>query len=511
MDVLMSIFIILMRLLHFFIAPFLTKKSNEKIQPPKDNLLFKSATELSRLIRERKISSREVIEVYIKRINEVNKFINAVVENRFEKALNEAKNVDDYLSTTKDTLEKIEQEKPLLGVPVTVKESCKLSGMSFTVGNLQRIGILAEENGEAVSKLIDSGAIPILVSNTPELCLSWETRNLVTGPTKNPHELSRTSGASSGGEGALLGAGASVIGVGSDIAGSIRFPAMCCGVFGHKPTSRIISIKGHYPIGDYDQYSEYLVVGPMTRYSIDLRLMTKIMSDSKILPSLNLDEKVDLSKLTVYYMLDAGSSIIMPSVDNEIKNAIKLSVEHLEDRCKSNIDHNFKFQNMLDALTSGLSILSRLEPLPNLLKGTDYNLFTETFKTFFDKSTFSFEYLLGLIILHAGNNLLSKDYIKLNQRMKQIFVEKLGKDGIFLYPTFNQCAFKHKELVFTLNGLGYLTIFNTLGLPATNVPCGKNKEGLPIGIQVVAGPYQDRLCFAVAEELEKRFGGWKLS
>lgn len=108
--------------------------------------------------------------------------------------------------------------------------------MSHCVGNKSRAGTRAQEDSEAVRRLRAAGAVVLLVSNTPEYCLSWESSNLVTGRTSNPYDVTRTSGGSSGGEAALLGSGASVVGVGSDVAGSIRMPAMFSGVFGHKPT-----------------------------------------------------------------------------------------------------------------------------------------------------------------------------------------------------------------------------------------------------------------------------------
>ncbi|XP_025830745.1 fatty-acid amide hydrolase 2-B-like [Agrilus planipennis] len=119
--------------------------------------------------------------------------------------------------------------------------------LSYSVGSLKFKGRKADDDGEAVSKLKIAGAIPLLVSSTPELCFGWEASNHITGVTKNPYNPAYSSAGSSGGEGALLGAGASVIGIGSDIAGSIRLPALFNGIFGHKPTpSKIFSIKKPY-------------------------------------------------------------------------------------------------------------------------------------------------------------------------------------------------------------------------------------------------------------------------
>lgn len=145
------------------------------------------------------MSSEEVVKAYIKRVQEVNPTLNAVVEDRFELAICEAKIVDDFLRSTSWSLQEIEAQYPLLGVPVTIKESIAVKGMSFNSG-IKFNRKTADEDAKPVAYLKKAGAVPILVSNTPELCLNWETVNKVTGATRNPHDSRRTCGGSSGGE-----------------------------------------------------------------------------------------------------------------------------------------------------------------------------------------------------------------------------------------------------------------------------------------------------------------------
>lgn len=149
--------------------------------------------------------------------------------------------------------------------------------MSLCVGSTKRRGARATEDADCVELLRAAGAIPLLVSNTPEYCMSWETNNYVTGRTLNPHDSRRTAGGSSGGEGALIGAGASLFGVGSDLAGSIRLPAMFNGIFGHKPTDGLISIVGHFPASE-DNFQGFLALGPMCRYARDLPTLVHLMA-----------------------------------------------------------------------------------------------------------------------------------------------------------------------------------------------------------------------------------------
>lgn len=160
--------------------------------------------------------------------------------------------------------------------------------MSICVGALKRKGLKATEDADCVALLRSAGAIPLLVSNTPEYCMSWETSNHVTGRTLNPHDSRRTAGGSSGGEGALIGAGASVFGIGSDMAGSIRVPALFNGIFGHKPTDGLISVTGHYP-ASVDNFRGCLTVGPMCRYARDLPTLIHLMA-GKNASKLRLDE-----------------------------------------------------------------------------------------------------------------------------------------------------------------------------------------------------------------------------
>ena len=234
------------------------------------------------------MSSVEVVSVYINRQKEVNRYINAIVEERWEQALAEARQADDFIRARySGPVEKLAIEAPLLGVPVTVKETCKLKSMSFACGSPARRGLRASEDSECVARLRSAGAIFLAITNTPELCLGWESVNSITGRTLNPHGKCRTAGGSSGGEAALLTSAGSILGVGSDIAGSVRVPAMFCGVYGHKTTAGYVTGRGHFPAGADD----YLVFGPMTRYAEDLTLGLKVMA-GPMADSLRLDESV---------------------------------------------------------------------------------------------------------------------------------------------------------------------------------------------------------------------------
>ncbi|CAH1400813.1 unnamed protein product [Nezara viridula] len=209
----------------------------KRVVPPVNNpLLMKKASELAEMIRERKISSTTVVQAFIERIEVVNPIINSVVQDRFNDALKEAKEVDKMVEANPDP-QHWAKNKPLLGVPMSFKETIAVKGMSNNGGRLRPKESIAPDDCTAVKNLREAGVIPIVVTNTPELCFFWETYNYANGLTKNPYDTQKTAGGSSGGEAALISAGGSPIGLGSDIAGSGRLPPMYCGIFGHKPTS----------------------------------------------------------------------------------------------------------------------------------------------------------------------------------------------------------------------------------------------------------------------------------
>ncbi|KPJ21489.1 Fatty-acid amide hydrolase 2, partial [Papilio machaon] len=148
------------------------------------------------------LTSGEVVGAFIERVKEVNPYLNAVVDERFEEALQEANTLDQRLHEARwggaDT--ELLKDKPLYGLPFTVKESCSLAGMSDSVGCVERSGSRAASDGAAVRRVRGAGAVPLLVSATPELCLGWETTSLLHGRTNNPYDLHCTPGGSSGGE-----------------------------------------------------------------------------------------------------------------------------------------------------------------------------------------------------------------------------------------------------------------------------------------------------------------------
>lgn len=315
---------------------------------------------------------------YIKRIRNVEPFLNAVVEDRFDEAISDARKADKIIAET--SLIYVIENYPLLGVPFTCKESIAVKGMSHVGGSIPRIGTRATKDAAVVERLKAAGAIPLLVSSTPEYCLSWECSNLVRGRSLNPYDSSRTCGGSSGGEGALNGAGASVFGIGSDIAGSIRIPGMFNGVFGHKTTSGIVSLEGHFPSSSDKNFNKFLTLGPMCRYAKDLPTLTHLMVDEKFRKTLRLDQPLHTKDIKVYYLTSAGFSVCLWNVEHSIQMKMLEAVSHF----KSNGVHCEipDFGDMTETLEISVATFFAMEDVPDLLSNakTSVSINCQVFK-----------------------------------------------------------------------------------------------------------------------------------
>ncbi|XP_052753513.1 fatty-acid amide hydrolase 2-A-like isoform X2 [Galleria mellonella] len=509
---------VLLRLLNLLLAPIFWLKARDRrpLPPAPPPLLLRSATSLAAAIRQGEITSEELVFAYIDHVKAVNPVLNAIVEERYRAAIEDAKAVDRKIEEAKKngTLQPLTAEKPLLGVPFTVKESCSLIGMSNAVGCLEHAGRKATKDGEAVRLVKQAGAIPLLVSNTPELCLGWETTNLLRGTTNNPYCLNRTPGGSSGGEGALLACGASALSVSSDIAGSIRLPAAFCGVFGHKPTPGLISIEGHIPTLSDENYPRFLTVGPMTRKAEDLPLMMNIMAGENR-HKLQLDKPVNMKDLRVYYMTEAANSPALLDVHDCIRDKIKSAAQYLEKECGSKICEE-KFKELENSVEISISVFFSMKDIPNMLQDPanpkrDKSLVLELIKYMFGGGSRSLQ-ALGFALINKTKLFMPQSrngyYSAKAQKLREHFERELGETGVFLYPVFIAPAHRHQEVFLRASGVMYTMVFNILGMPATTVPVGFH-DGLPVAIQVVAAPNQDRLCLAVAKQLEVGFGGWR--
>ena len=273
---------------------------------------FLDAGELARKIRAGEISSLELTEHYINRIERLDGSINAVVVRDFERALSAASKADGELARGNIA-------GPLHGVPVTVKEAFNIAGLATTWGVPALQDNIAGTDAEVVSRLRQAGAVLLGKTNVPLGLGDIQTYNEIHGVTNNPWDLSRSPGGSSGGSAAALAAGLCALEVGSDMAGSIRVPAHFCGLYGHKPTWGIVPNQGHALPGAV-ALPDLGVAGPMARAADDLVLAMDLLAGVQPLnqPAWRLRlPRPDKNSLREYRVAILPGSEIAP-VDDEI-------------------------------------------------------------------------------------------------------------------------------------------------------------------------------------------------
>ncbi|EDO30796.1 predicted protein [Nematostella vectensis] len=478
-----------------------------------DPLLHLSATKLAKKIRELEVSSEEVIEIYIKRIREINTKINAVVDDCFREAIDEARDVDELLKNMgKDEREKMGKRKPLLGVPFTAKESFSAKGMPNCSGLMARKDFRAAEDAPVVERLRLAGAILIAVTNCSELCMWWESANRVYGRTCNPFDTARIAGGSSGGEGAVLGGAGSVIGIGADIGGSIRMPSFFNGVFGHKPSPDVVPNAGQFPNAE-GQEVHFLCTGPMCRYAEDLLPLLQIMAGENGV-KLKLDEEVDVSKLKFYSIEDGVGNFLVSKLDSELREAQRNVCSKLEEKLgvKVEVIMMGKFQYSLQ-IWARMMATSGGKPFCHYMGNEveQVNPFWEFLKAIFGLSSHTLP-AIGLGMLEKFESLVpqgtTQAYLQMAQELRQELQRILGENGVLIFPSHPTLALRHNMPMFYPFNFAYTGIFNVLYMPSTQCPAGLSKSGLPMGVQVVAANGQDHLTLAVAMVIEELVGGW---
>lgn len=492
---------------------YIYKPKRNRMPTISDKILLIPAIELSKRIKKGELSSEQVVKSYIKQIERVNPIINAVVDKRFELALEESRRIDRQLADARnDSGDQSILLKPLVGVPFTTKETIEVENGSFSCGLPSRSFKRGTKNAVAVQKLVDAGMVPIAITNTPCMNLWWDSYNLLHGRTRNPYDLSKIPGGSSGGEAAILCTGGSIVGLASDLAGSIRIPANFCGVFGHKPTPFVVSTNGLFPKLRKDQ-DKLRGVGPMTRYAADLLPMLNLMVEDDKRPLLRLDEPVDLKKIKVFYCEDLGCPLVS-RCDNDILSGLRAAAEYLSSTLR------IPTQRVeLEEFKYGLSLwATEHEVAAGKLYSTEdedgivaINPVTELPNCLLQSSDFPFNAIVCSIIERFGSKYGTPKHRYLSKKAAELrkrFEELVGDDGILMMPTHPQAAPHHLATVPKFLNVSYTAVANALQAPITQCPLGMTREGLPFGLQLIAKPYNDRILLAVAKEIEKAFGGW---
>jgi fatty acid amide hydrolase len=280
------------------------------------DLTFLTAAELARRIACGELSAVEAVEAHIRRCEAVHARLNALVVPLFDEARAAARAADARRGRG-------EPLGPLHGVPVTIKELFDVAGTPTTLGLAGRVGRVAAADAPPVARLRRAGAVVLGKTNVPQIGLMYETDNPLYGRTNNPWNLDRSPGGSSGGEAALIAAGGSPLGLGSDAGGSIRQPGHSCGVHGFKPTSGRLTLRGHARFPAW--INSYVQPGPLARSVADLALALRVLADPDdpdVAPAaLGDPAAVSVARLRIGWFADDGYFAPAPAVRRAVREA----------------------------------------------------------------------------------------------------------------------------------------------------------------------------------------------
>jgi len=455
-----------------------------------DELCFASATWLAEAIRTRRISSLEVVDACLARIERVNPRLNAVVR-LTDDARDRARHADAELA--QGIL-----RGPLHGVPFTIKDSLDTAGVVTTAGTVGWRDRVPTRDATVVARLKAAGGILLGKTNTPEFTWSDETDNDVYGRTSNPYDLDRTPGGSSGGAAAIVAAGGSPFDIGSDTGDSIRQPAHVCGVAGLKPTSGRVPRTGHWP-GFEGLFESFTQLGPLARRVDDLELLLPIIAgpdgaDPHVAPvGLGDPSAVVVRDLRVVAFTDNGIRTPTPETIAAVEAAaVALGVAGARVR-------NEVPPDMAEAWRTwdGMIRADGFAWLQRLIRAAG----TPGWGSYATRGWIS-----------PGDPLPGDELTALIERVDIVRARLLrwvGDVDLIVCPAMPQPAIRHGESTAPWFGDTYSDVHNLTGWPAVVVRGGSSAEGLPIGVQMVAPPWREDVALAGARVVEVASGGWQ--
>ena len=460
-----------------------------------EEIIFASAASLARAIRARQVSSQEVVDAYLQRIEAINPVLNSVVQVRAEEARAEARRADEALARG-------ERVGPLHGVPFTIKDTYDVAGMICTCGTKGRAAFVAQQNATAVARLRAAGGIVLGLTNLPELCMACESDNLIYGRTNNPYDLTRTPGGSSGGEAATIAAGGSPLGLGTDSGGSIRMPAHFCGVAGLKATWGRVPLTGLFP-PPLGMNARIRHAGPLARSVEDLALALPIIAGTDwrdataAAAPLAGDQTVDLAALRVAFFTDNGIFASTPETAATVlqaAQALAAAGAVVEEARPAGVEQSFDLMARVFASAGSGGLQGLVQ-----LTGTSE----------FSPLILQFAALLLPYVPKTAADL--GDLLARWDMWRNGMLAFLERYDLLLSPVTATPALPHGT---TLEGdkpasLSYAMTHSLTGWPCVVLRGGISPEGLPIGVQVAARPWREDVALAAALQIEQALGGWQ--
>ncbi|MEU7633006.1 amidase [Nocardia sp. NPDC049220] len=475
---------------------------------------FQSAEELATALHAGEVTSVELTDEAIARIEREDRVINAICVPDFDRARSAARRADHARACGED--------RPLLGIPVTVKESYNMAGLPTTWGMPQHANYVPSEDAVQVSRLEAAGAVVLGKTNVPLGLQDIQSFNEIYGTTNNPWDHERTSGGSSGGSAAALACGFGALSIGSDLAGSLRTPAHFCGIYAHKPTLGLAATRGMVapsaPALPVDL--DLAVVGPMARTARDLTLLLDVMAGPDPLThGVAYDQSLPPARherLGDFRVLVLDEHPLIPT-----GSAVRAGVNRVADALIASGARVERHSPLLPDLTESGTLYTQL-----LFSGSVARFPVDGYEQLRTRATglsaddhsLDAARLRGIVFSH-------RDWIEANNRRefhRHGWRQLLAEFDAVVCPITPTPAFPHDhdpnllERRIDIDGVEY-PYFDQLvwaglptmpGLPATAIPAGRSPEGLPVGVQLIGPMFEDRTPLRLAELLEQKIGGF---
>ena len=435
------------------------------------DLIFSSATSLAEAIREKRVSSAEVVDAYLQRIEAVNPQLNAVVQLTAENAGRRARELD-------DALVRGEIAGPLHGVPFTVKDWIDTDDAICAGGLLESKDRVPKHDATVVARMRAAGGV--MLGKT--LDGTGGAKNDVYGVCHNPYDLDRTPGESSSGEASIVAAGGSPVGLGSDSGGSIRYPAHCCGVAGLKPSAGRVPLTGHFPRID-SMIDTRTQIGPLARSVEDLALVLSIIAgpdgrDAGVAPMPLGDWRdVDLHGLRVATFSEFSHATPDDDTRTAVRNACRALADAgaiVEEALPPRIDEAWEITMMYWQRVDSAALTEWQPPREHTLTVDQI-----------ERSLFAW-------------GRLRREFLAWLQSYDAVVCPAAPGPAMLLSDTHDP-----KPFIFTLP-------FSLTGWPVVVMRAGASSGGMPIGVQVAAQPWRDDVALAAARQIEVSLGGWQV-
>jgi amidase len=456
-----------------------------------------SLVQIAALIRGRQLSPVELLQESLGQIERLNPSINAFIELRPEQALAAARAAEERLMRGGEL-------PPLLGVPLSLKDSFDLSGYATRTGSLLRRNEIATRDSWAAARFQDAGAVIAGKTSTPEFLMNYETDNAYIGRTNNPWNLERTSGGSSGGEAAAIASFCVAGGIGSDGGGSIREPAHFCGICGLKPTPGRVPATGHWPVIAHP--TGFMgVTGPMARTAADVRALYQVLAGDD--PGDPFSAPVDIFGGApalpgrVAVLEQCGGTPVQPAV----REAVRKAAQILENMGLEVVPFDFELIRGAHELWRFFFVDVLAVLLRALIGGRERSCHWTGLE------------LIDTVAGEPAPTLLEL-CTKLGQRdaLRARLLAAMHATPVLLMPAFGVTAFPHRQRIFAtpegdidlMDAIRPVSPWNLLGMPALAVPVEFDSDGLPAGVQFVGRPWSEETLLELGVRFEEARGAF---